>query len=92
MILTAKPFWGAEPWCISLALPVSVDYPTVNGRLLVACLVLFVQKLSIAYSCSAMPFVPGLLRGKLAPLSAYKFDWHIYQFVRIHIPWHIHQT
>jgi len=32
------------------------------------------------------------LGGNLAPLPADKSDWHIHQFVRVHIPWHIHQT
>jgi len=44
------------------------------------------------YRCSAMPCVPELLGGNLAPLPADKSDWHIHQFVRVHIPWHIHQT
>jgi len=30
--------------------------------------------------------------GNLEPLPADKSDWHIHQFVRVHIPWHIHQT
>ena len=46
LVFNCQALWGAEPWCISLALP--VDYPTVNGRLFVACLVLLVQKLCIA--------------------------------------------
>ena len=33
-----------------------------------------------------------LLGGNLAPLPADKSDWHIHQFVRVQIPWHIHQT
>jgi len=33
-----------------------------------------------------MPCVPELLGGNLAPLPADKSDWHIHQFVRVHIP------
>ena len=42
--------------------------------------------------CSAMPCVPVFLGGTLAPLPASKSDWHIHQYVRGRIPWHIHQT
>ena len=41
------------------------------------------------YRCSAMPCVLELLGGNLAPLPADKSDWHIHQFVRALIPWHI---
>ena len=30
--------------------------------------------------------------GGLAPIPADTSDWHHQQFVRVHIPWHIHQT
>jgi hypothetical protein len=36
--------------------------------------------------------LPELLGGNLASLPADKSDWHIHQFVRVHISWHIHQT
>jgi len=43
-------------------------------------------------SVPSVPCVPELLGANLAPLPADKSDWHIHQFVRVHIPWHIHQT
>ncbi len=79
-----------EPWCIDLAL--SFDYPVVNGCLFVVCLVLFAWGLCIAALLCLVCLWAQLPVGNLAPLPADKSDWRIHQFVRVHIPWHIHQT
>ncbi len=80
---------GDEPWCIDITLP--FDCPVVVNSCLFCCLSCPVC-MEAMHRCSAMPCVPELLGGNLAPLPADKSDWHIHQFVRVHIPWHIHQT
>ncbi len=79
---------GAEPWCLNVAL--QFDYPVVNGCLF--CCLSCPVCMEAMYCCSAMPCVHALLGGNFAPSPADKSDWHIHQFVRVHTPWHIHQT
>ena len=73
--------------CVDMLL---FDYPVVNGCLF--CCLSCPVCMEAMYRCSAMPCVPKLLGGNFAPLPADKSGWHIHQFVRVHIPWHIHQT
>ncbi len=60
------------------------DYPVVNSCFF--CCLSCPVCMEAMYCCSAMPCVPELLRGNFAPLPADKSDWHIHQFVRVHIP------
>ncbi len=64
--------------------PCIVIWLARGERLFVCCLSCPVC-MEAMYRCSAMPCVPELLGGNLAPLPTDKSDWHIHQFVRVHI-------
>ena len=68
---------------------IAVDNLLVHGCLFVACFVLFAWRLCVAALLCLVCLIVG---ERFRTITCRQIRWHIHQFVRVHIPWHNHQT